>query len=319
MNGWNKEAASVDALPDIAGDVHNEPQGTLDWVGMRHIAIPLQVVDGETTHSVQAAVQIYVNLADSHAKGIHMSRLYRVLGGSLQAKPLTPSTLSRLLQDVLSTHVDTATNAYVDFAFELLLNKPALVSDNSGWNRYPIRLRGELKEGRITIEQQIVVHYSSTCPASAALARSLIQEKFSADFESGESVDPVQVEAWLGSNQGIVATPHGQRSAARVKAAIGDTLQNFPIGELIEQVEGALGTPVQTVVKREDEQEFARRNGQNPMFCEDAARRLKQCLLNQDKILDFLVQIEHFESLHAHDAVSMVAKGVPNGYRATPD
>jgi glyoxylate/hydroxypyruvate reductase A len=32
---------------------------------------------------------------------------------------------------------------------------------------------------------------------------------------------------------------------------------------------------VQTAVKREDEQEFARLNAQHPMYCEDAARRLK--------------------------------------------
>lgn len=319
MNGWNKEAVRDDTLPDIAGHVHSEPQGTLDWVGMRNIAIPLQVVDGETTRAVQATVQIYVNLVDSHTKGIHMSRLYRALGSAMQAKPLSPTSLSRLLRDVLSTHAETATNAYVDFAFELLLDKPALVSDNSGWNRYPIRLRGELNEGEVTIEQQVVVHYSSTCPASAALARSAIQEKFAEDFETEKTVEPAAIEAWLGSSQGIVATPHGQRSAASVRASINDTSASFSIGELIQLVEDALGTPVQTAVKREDEQEFARRNGQNPMFCEDAARRLKQCLTNQPEIEDFLVQVEHFESLHAHDAVSMVAKGIPNGYRAKPD
>ena len=37
-------------------------------------------------------------------------------------------------------------------------------------------------------------------------------------------------------------------------------------------MEAALGTPVQTAVKREDEQAFARLNGRNLMFCEDAPR-----------------------------------------------
>ena len=47
---------------------------------------------------------------------------------------------------------------------------------------------------------------------------------------------------------------------------------------LIDRVEQALGTPVQTVVKREDEQAFARLNGENLMFCEDAARRMAAAL-----------------------------------------
>ncbi len=50
--------------------------------------------------------------------------------------------------------------------------------------------------------------------------------------------------------------------------------KSLPVIELIDYAEVALGTAVQTVVKRSDEQAFAVANGQNLMFCEDAARRL---------------------------------------------
>ena len=308
----------VGGLPDVAGHVHDEPQGTLDWVGMSDIAMPIRLLDVDGQQTAQAAIQLYVNLGDSHAKGIHMSRLYRTMGSALGEAPLTPSSIGLLLQEMRATHEGISTDALIEFSFELLLNKPALVSDNSGWNRYPIRLRGELQDGTIRIEQEIVVHYSSTCPASAALARSVIQEQFSEDFEVSKNLEPSEVKAWLGSQQGIVATPHGQRSAATVRVQLRDGLGYFPIAQLIQDIEDVLGTPVQTAVKREDEQEFARRNGQNPMFCEDAARRIKQLLKTEADVTDFLIHVEHFESLHAHNAVSMVAKGIPNGYRATP-
>jgi GTP cyclohydrolase I len=55
---------------------------------------------------------------------------------------------------------------------------------------------------------------------------------------------------------------------------------------------------------------------ENLRFCEDAARRIKSALQPDTRYRDFSVKIEHFESLHAHDAVSMVTKGVQNGYRA---
>lgn len=305
-------------LPDVAGHVHDEPQGTLDWVGMSDIAMPIQVLDVDAQHAAQAAIQLYVNLGDSHAKGIHMSRLYRTMGSALAEAPLTPSSVAALLRELQATHKGISTDSLVEFAFELLLNKPALVSDNSGWNRYPIRLRGQLRDDTLRIEQEVVVHYSSTCPASAALARSAIQEQFSEDFETSENVEASEVKAWLGSQQGIVATPHGQRSAATVNVQLREGLAYFPIARLVQEIEDVLGTPVQTAVKREDEQEFARRNGQNPMFCEDSARRIKQLLLTEADVTDFLVHVEHFESLHAHNAVSMVAKGVPHGYRAKP-
>ena len=83
-------------------------------------------------------------------------------------------------------------------------------------------------------------------------------------------------------------------------------------------MEQVLATPVQTAVKREDEREFARLNAANLMFCEDAGRRLKAMLNARDDIEDFLVRVEHHESLHAHDAVSVFAKGVAGGYRPLP-
>ena len=305
-------------LPDVAGHVHESPQGTLDWVGMSEISMPLLVQDGDVARPVDSLVQIYVNLADAHVKGIHMSRLYRTLGRTLGDASLTPGVLSQFLDDLQATHDDSSTCAFVEFKFERLINKQALVSENSGWNRYPVKLRAVLDAAGVRVEQETLVHYSSTCPASAALARSVIQDQFERDFGHEEKVTAENVHAWLGSQDGIVATPHGQRSTATVKVQLPNDESAFPISAIVTDIEEALGTPVQTAVKREDEQEFALRNGQNPMFCEDAARRLKQMLIEHEMVEDFLVRVDHFESLHAHNAVSMVAKGIPNGYRAQP-
>jgi len=77
-------------------------------------------------------------------------------------------------------------------------------------------------------------------------------------------------------------------------------------------------TPVQAAVKREDEQEFARLNASNLMFCEDAARRVQAILANDQHFEDFWVRVNHLESLHPHDAVAIVTKGVEGGYRDDP-
>ena len=54
---------------------------------------------------------------------------------------------------------------------------------------------------------------------------------------------------------------------------------------------------------REDEQAFAALNAKNLLFCEDAARRLKQCFETMPSIADYQFKVEHQESLHGHNAV----------------
>jgi GTP cyclohydrolase I len=83
---------------------------------------------------------------------------------------------------------------------------------------------------------------------------------------------------------------------------------------LIDALEHALGTPVQTAVKREDEQAFAELNAANLMFCEDAARRVSAVLARDPHVERFDAEVEHYESLHPHDAVARVSGAGP-----TPD
>jgi len=161
------------------------------------------------------------------------------------------------------------------------------------------------------------VTYSSTCPCSAALARQLVQKAFAENFAATKQLDHQAVHEWLGTTEGIVATPHSQRSVAEVKVKLNTNIEDFPITSLVDLIENALKTPVQAAVKREDEQEFARLNGQNLMFCEDAARRLQHTMnLADEDYDDFWLKINHLESLHAHDAVSVTTKGVKGGYQA---
>ena len=195
-----------------------------------------------------------------------------------------------------------------------MVRRPALASDNEGWRRYPVSMIGIMEDQEFNLEMGLEVLYSSTCPCSAALARQLIQEQFEKDFQSGAALDFEAVKDWLGSEQGIVATPHSQRSAAELRVRLKPSFQLFPIVELIDLVEGALKTPVQSTVKREDEQAFALLNGQNLMFCEDSGRRIKSALDSDERILDFWARCTHYESLHPHNAVSVVTKGVEGGF-----
>jgi len=306
---------SISSMPDIASQPHQQLAGKLDWVGMNHIEVPVRIVDADGDAMQTAArVSAFVNLTEPAARGIHMSRLYLHLDRALAEHPLTPMALRHLLRDFLDSHADLSTRAMVRIDFDYQTRRPALSSDNSGWRSYPFSVIATLEGKEFSLELSYEVTYSSTCPCSAALARQLIQEQFDKDF-SESRIDKDAVLRWLGTEEGVMATPHSQRSVADIRLRLAPTFKAFPFGELIDLIENALKTPVQTAVKREDEQEFARLNGRNLMFCEDAGRRVRNALENDERILDYWARCSHFESLHPHDAVSIVTKGLADGYQ----
>ncbi|KFN44558.1 GTP cyclohydrolase FolE2 [Arenimonas oryziterrae] len=302
-------------LPDIANEARPSVAGALEWVGMGEIHAPVGVVgaDGQTITS-GARVNAFVNLTRPEARGIHMSRLYLHVDKALSSEPVSPCSIRRLLKDFLDSHADLSDRAMLQIHFDYLVRRPALVSDNTGWKSYPVSVNALLDRGQFSLEVGVDVTYSSTCPCSAALARQLIQERFREDFAAGSPLDHDAVLQWLGSEQGIMATPHSQRSTAEVKVRLVPSFQNLPFIDIIDRIEAALKTPVQTAVKRVDEQAFARLNGQNLMFCEDAARRMQKTLDEDERVADFWVRATHFESLHAHNAVAVATKGVAGGY-----
>ncbi|WP_417578867.1 GTP cyclohydrolase FolE2 [Nitrincola sp.] len=303
-------------MPDVATHATPVSRETLDWVGMSHITLPLNVCQpGGQLQPVIAHLDIHVDIVNPEVKGIHMSRLYLLLNEFAAQEALTPASIQKLLQRVCESHRGISESAILKLSFEYPLQRPALKSDYSGWKPYPSSIEATQKGNEFSLELSVSVPYSSTCPCSAALSRQLLQEAFRDDFASSEMVSREQVEHWLRSERGSVATPHSQRSYARLRVKIDPTAHDIlPLLDLIDRTEQALQTPVQTAVKREDEQEFARLNGANMMFCEDAARRLKTAFNQAEAYQDFWIRVEHHESLHDHDAVAVVSKGVPGGY-----
>ena len=305
---------TVRLLPDVAVQAQSHLLGALDWVGMDDIEAPVcfDAGDGELQRA-NAKVGAFVNLVHSNQRGIHMSRLYLLLDHHLGTQPLGAAMLENLLRAFLESHGELSDRARLSIRFDALVRRNALRSGHSGWRSHPVSVEANLGPDGFRLELGTEVVYSSTCPASAALSRQLIQQQFAQDFDATSPLDHAAVLAWLGSERGIVATPHAQRSVARVLVRLKDGAPFNLIGTL-DRVEHALGTPVQTAVKREDEQAFALANGGNLMFCEDAARRIQQALDGDDRLADFHVRVEHQESLHPHDAVAYASKGVSGGF-----
>ncbi|MCC5871584.1 MAG: GTP cyclohydrolase I FolE2 [Gammaproteobacteria bacterium] len=291
------------ALPDVSMTELAPAVSPLEWVGMKDIDLPVTLAEPGYRRELHARIDAQVDLSAPDVKGIHMSRLYRLLDKLNNGQALSPVLLANLLRAMVESQADCKSHsARLRLAFDLLVRRSALVTDNlAGWKSYPVRLDANLVGERFALRSTVQVTYSSTCPCSAALSRQLIEQGFLGAFAGQGLLEPAAVASWL-REQATLATPHSQRSEARVEVAVSADAPSLGLFPLIDRIEQALATPVQTAVKRADEQAFAALNGQNQMFVEDAARRIQAALSPHYAAPQ--VYVRHVESLHPHDAVA---------------
>ncbi|WP_322081711.1 GTP cyclohydrolase FolE2 [Burkholderia sp. BCC1972] len=299
------------ALPDVSLTDVAPGRRPLEWVGMQGIDLPVTVVEPGCRRDVHARADVQVDLPAPHVKGIHMSRLYGLLDRLADGEALSPAGLRRVLRAMVDSHRDCDTrSARVRLRFDLLARRTALVTEGlAGWKAYPVQVDARLAGEAFELRAQVTVAYSSTCPCSAALSRHWVEQAFLTAFGRADRVEAAAVAAWL-KQHATAATPHSQRSEAVASVALPADGAALGLIDLIDRVEHALGTPVQTAVKRADEQAFAVLNGENLMFVEDAARRVQAALERHHA--SPRIHVRHLESLHPHDAVAWAAP-VPEG------
>src|SRR6056297_284758 len=272
------------SLPDLQNGPSSLIRGArqqLQHVGISNFRLPIQFHtrdNGDLT--LETSVTGTVSL-DAEKKGINMSRIMRSFYKHAEETfsfDVIESALDAYKADLESF------DARIQMRFSFPMKVQSLRSGLSGFQYYALAL--ELVE-RAGVRKKIVhldYVYSSTCPCSLELSEHARQ--------------------FLGQ----LATPHSQRSVARISVEVieGDCLW---FEDLIELARRAVPTETQVMVKREDEQAFAELNAANAIFVEDAARLFCEQLLAEPRIGDFRVVASHQESLHSHDAVSVLTEG----------
>lgn len=286
-------------MPDIASHSSSMINSRIDWVGMDKIALPV-IFNKE---QVLCSANVHVNVLDPSAKGIHMSRLFLALESNLLKKEITVKSLQQIMNKLVASQSGLSDSAQLSLKWKQPVRRKALISNNFGWKEYPLKIRLVKVGDDLQTTLQFQLYYSSTCPCSAALSRQLVQDAFAQKFSPG-ALHFEEVSNWLGSKQ--IASAHSQRSRADVTLQFKKGKDTLNFIKYIDAIENALKTPVQTAVKREDEQEFARLNGENMMFVEDALRKMKDAMSEFSEVEKFSIKASHFESLHQHDAVGRI-------------
>ena len=140
-------------LPDVASEPHAERTVALSWVGMRGLVVPLTLeADPAHVRCGSARVDAWVNLPADAARGIHMSRLYALTEQVLGGQALCRDSLIELLHGFLDSHANTSTRARIALEFDLLVRRPALLSDRAGWKSYPCRMDARMVDGNLQLQ-----------------------------------------------------------------------------------------------------------------------------------------------------------------------
>lgn len=266
-------------------------------VGIERFRIPLNYLhaDGSVMNH-DSEVSMFVSLA-GHKTGVNMSRFPAILQEEAAKSPISydfiENILSRYRTDLRDFEdEDLIANAYLDLNFKYPLKQPSLKSENWGWQYYDVAIKAiQNKEGKTEFALTLDYEYSSTCPCSLSMAK-----QYEEDYRSGKTTE----------GNGI-ATAHSQRSNARVQVKFSKEAA-LTIEELVDLLRKAIPTETQSLVKRVDEQAFAILNGENPIFVEHVARHLSEALDEDGRILDWNAYIQHWESLHSHNAVAYIQK-----------
>jgi GTP cyclohydrolase I len=279
-------------LPDMMEAAHDAIQGAhvpIQQVGVHNFKLPLKFRTKKgRVLTLEASVTGTVSL-EADLKGINMSRIVRSFYDHKDAV-FTGEWMGKILCAYLKNVKSKDARLKVSFSYPML--QQSLRSGLEGYQFYDVAFEGVMtREGDYRRFIHFDFVYSSACPCSAELS------EHARDTRRAYTV------------------PHSQRSKARI------TLEEEPGRKIwIEDVHAhcanALQTETQVMVKREDEQAFAELNGAHLKFVEDAARLLYREFDADKRIRDFRIACSHLESLHSHDAVSVICKGVKGGFAA---
>jgi GTP cyclohydrolase I len=201
-------------------------------------------------------------------KGTHMSRFVAWLDAL--ERPLDAPTLRAAFADMLQRlH---ASEGRIDAQFPFFLRKRAPVSGVQSLLEYQGRWLVHGTADAPTVWAEVVVPVKSLCPCSKEIS----------DYGA-----------------------HNQRSHVTIRVEL---VHDIDWGELVRFAEDSASSEIWPMLKRADEKWITERAYENPKFVEDMARDVALRLNADTRVGRYRVDIENFESIHAHSAYARIER-----------
>ena len=201
-------------------------------------------------------------------KGTHMSRFVAWLDEI--DEPLDAARLRRRVAAMLDRlHAD---EGRVEARFPFFLRKRAPVSGVESLLEYQGRWIAETRDGATAVWAEATVPVKSLCPCSKEIS----------DYGA-----------------------HNQRSHVTIRVEL---LGEIGWSELVRYAEDSASSEIWPMLKRADEKWVTERAYENPKFVEDLVRDVALRLNSDARIGRYAVEVENFESIHAHSAYACIER-----------
>ena len=270
------EAKRADELPDVQNDLNTLTERRINKVGINKVLLPCKVEKKDGTfNDCIADISVYSDL-NKYTKGVNMSRFRIILEEVFVSKSINLRSAIRDALKEVKTRLE-ARDAYLKVNFDYFLTRHAPVTKIPSLQNYRCTLEGRLVDGVERYYMTVKVPYTSLCPCSKKIS------KYNA---------------------------HNQRSTGIVTVELIDG-QVCWIEDIVELVEATGAAPIINILKRPDEKWQTELMFENPVFVEDMARKMAVLLdeILDKKIKDYVFIANHEESIHMHDAVSVISAG----------
>ena len=237
-------------------------------VGVRGVRYPLQLRIEDAVVPTVAEWAIDVALP-AEQKGTHMSRFIAWLDAI--DVPLDVATLRREAARMLA--LLGSDSGRIEASFPFFLRKRAPVSGVESLLEYQGRFLVEAAvAGSATVWLEVVVPVKSLCPCSKEIS----------DYGA-----------------------HNQRSHVTIRV---EALAELAWRELVRFAEDEASAEIWSSLKRADEKWITERAYENPKFVEDMVRDVALRLNGEPRVGRYTVDVENFESIHAHSAVARIER-----------
>ena len=243
-------------------------QIAIDRVGIKDIYHPVRVRDRSGGDQNTIANFNMYVYLPHNFKGTHMSRFVEIL--HRHERELSVDSFRAMLREMV-TRLD-AEKGHIEMAFPYFIMKKAPVSGVQSLLDYRATLIGEVSGERIDTWIKVVVPVTSLCPCSKKIS----------DYGA-----------------------HNQRSHVTITARIKGHVW---IEELIDIAESEASCEVYGILKRPDEKYVTERAYDNPKFVEDMVRDVAVRMNADDRIRQYVVESENFESIHNHSAYALLER-----------
>jgi len=241
-------------------------QLAINKVGIKDIRHPIIVKD--RSDGIQHTIaQFDMYVFLPHQfKGTHMSRFVQILND--HEKEITVNSFKEMLKQMVE--MLEADSGNIEMRFPYFVNKKAPISGVESLLDYDVTLIGEINNGVTSTRIKILVPVTSLCPCSKSIS----------DYGA-----------------------HNQRSHVTVNAK---TEGFILIEEIIDLVEKQASCQLYGLLKRPDEKYVTEQAYDNPKFVEDMVRDIAGELNKDERIRQYVLESENFESIHNHSAYAMI-------------